>query len=790
MIPQTVTPIQPAPSLPPVRYNEVCFVQLGRYGDILNLLPILKYWFDTTGIKPSLLVAKQFKDIELWASYYNLLVWDGPYDVVKPAVRWAEARFNQVFVTQPAAKDHMLDRQTTSFAMESWRAAGYLGLWGKLPLVLDKRLSWAESALVSKHIQPNCPNVLLAIASHSSPFEKSDELTTLVKCICGGVNLVNLTLIRARTVIDLLGLMDSADLLITVDTSTLHLAVASQVPVVAFISDLYPPWSGTETRCNVVWKQPYKRAIDLAWINKVVSRIIRPRIFAHATPCHTPDDQREVERHRRAWQTWPKSHKHQAWLKLELKPERSVAGKPFLRDIFDQAAAMCGDDDVIVYSNSDVAFCSDTATKIAQTLAAQDCLYSFRRDFMAPVPTMRIRDAVETGIPYDGCDLFCCTKAWWLGHRDQVPDFIVGDVEWDRVLRRIMEAFEPKARFDGLIYHECHPSSTNTASHNKPLAAAAPAIMIRATPVGVEDLILRHYRRLQRAQKHALIDFSKHALSNNALGLGDIAILTAQQEAARADGVSRSTWHPSTIFGEICSINGWNKTYSGEPLVSADYLQTTFDMGNGHFTQRLQRAFGLNPSLVPSPHIAHNPSRRKRGRCAIHLEAGRFADWQRDNLHCRARQIYSTHMAVIQEFISRHGYDMEFVEVGRKPSGLRGVRNATAPRASVASLVVELEQCEWFIGIMSGPMHIATAVGCKCVVVVNFPHAQDICLPCLKDIALVESEWFYPQHVHLHQDGDSELVKQFSIRNLELAFEGAVYPFWSEKYLPLIHEKT
>jgi hypothetical protein len=46
--------------------------------------------------------------------------------------------------------------------------------------------------------------------------------------------------------------------------------------------------------------------------------------------------------------------------------------------------------------------------------------------------------------------------------------------------------------------------------------------------------------------------------------------------------------------------------------------------------------------------------------------------------------------------------------------------------------------------------------------------------------------WLYPQNVHLHQNGENEVVKKLSVFNIKKAFNGEIYPFWSHKFLDLI----
>ena len=110
------------------------------------------------------------------------------------------------------------------------------------------------------------------------------------------------------------------------------------------------------------------------------------------------------------------------------------------------------------------------------------------------------------------------------------------------------------------------------------------------------------------------------------------------------------------------------------------------------------------------------------------------------------------------------------------------------PTPDEHSLIDFIGSCSWFIGIMSGPLHLATALQLKCVVIVNFPSAQKIFMPCLRVTGLVESEWMYPQHVHLHQEDSGPLVPAISAYALQQAFNGEVYPFLKTDFCFLIHE--
>jgi hypothetical protein len=114
--------------------------------------------------------------------------------------------------------------------------------------------------------------------------------------------------------------------------------------------------------------------------------------------------------------------------------------------------------------------------------------------------------------------------------------------------------------------------------------------------------------------------------------------------------------------------------------------------------------------------------------------------------------------------------------------------NGQTTGLSLAETIQLLSSAEYFIGIMSGPIHLAAALDIKLICVTNFPPPELICLPCLKDIDQVESEWFYPQSVILHQDDDGKFVKRLTTENLHRALDGDIYPYWSDRYLELIQD--
>ncbi len=141
-------------------------------------------------------------------------------------------------------------------------------------------------------------------------------------------------------------------------------------------------------------------------------------------------------------------------------------------------------------------------------------------------------------------------------------------------------------------------------------------------------------------------------------------------------------------------------------------------------------------------------------------------------------------LGAIQRFVHAHP-EYEFFEIGTRRSGLDGLADATG--LALPETIALMASCGYFIGIISGPLHVAAALGLRLITIINFPDPRCVVLPTLKDVGVIESEWLYPQSVVLHQEGVGGTVSAFGVDSLDAAVAGELYPYWSDAYLPLIH---
>lgn len=303
---------------------------------------------------------------------------------------------------------------------------------------------------------------------------------------------------------------------------------------------------------------------------------------------------------------------------------------------------------------------------------------------------------------------------------------------------------------------------------------------------GVVDQIIKFYKQTPAPTRPLGIVKPGTTLTNLAQGLGDALILSDMVHA------SGGTWPVWSNSGHWRSIAKYCRYYTPDTgttphLVDVPMLVHTYDCGNGHFTQRIRRACGVQVDDLPKPQLYVPHRQRIEGRVIMHFDPGIHAQWQKTHIHPRARQLYPENKAVLERFIKQNSH-LEWIEVGAKPQLLRGSTYVKTPTTD--DLIELCATADYFLGIISGVMHLCAAFQARGIVLINFPDARKIFLPTLKPIKQVEAEWFYPQNVHLHQDVAGPLVPKFSEAALTKAFNGEVYPFWSYGYLPLIHEKV
>lgn len=273
------------PRQPPV------FVQLGRHGDLILLLPAFLAIYQRTGLKPVVIVSKDYAATLEGVSYVTPdVVKEGWWAGIPKARAYAARKYGSVIVPQwwndaATAGDLTVDLQregvrvlqchgdkwgvdmdaNPDFGSSMWHRAGFTRKeMLTLPLVFDRRDKAREEALVRQHVHGDRPLLLYNFTGVSSPFGYVPEMSQMLANWRTRFQMVDLGEVRAARIYDMLGLYDRAAGLITIDTATGHLAPASRVPTLWFTRS---DWSRSVPRGNVALHIAYnefpKRAREI-----------------------------------------------------------------------------------------------------------------------------------------------------------------------------------------------------------------------------------------------------------------------------------------------------------------------------------------------------------------------------------------------------------------------------------------------------------------------------------------------------------------------------------------------
>lgn len=299
----------------------------------------------------------------------------------------------------------------------------------------------------------------------------------------------------------------------------------------------------------------------------------------------------------------------------------------------------------------------------------------------------------------------------------------------------------------------------------------------------MKDIIINFYK--DKLCKKQISDLSEiqNALQINLItlniGLGDATIMTS---ITNQNIKNLNIFSPNKHWQTLCKFNEkLNKFNQAESYIRTELLEF-LDLGNGHLSQRLQRAFGLNIERIPKPYLNIN-NNFKKGKIALHFSTGPSAFDLLEKGFKEPRQLQDNAKVEIEKFINNSNY--EFVEFGGKQVfDNEKVKNFTG--TSIEDSIKELSECEFFIGLNSGFMSLAAAMSIKSIIIVNVPEVHNLYLPVIKDYWEEDMNWLYPQNVHLHQNGENELVKSVTEFNIYKAINGEIYPFWNNELLDLI----
>jgi hypothetical protein len=235
----------------------------GRLGDIVSLLPCVRHIALKEGGECAVIVSEEFASVLEGCSYCESVIVPWHFTDIIPAIKLARERYERVLCAKVNEKCVGINSRCQSFNAEAWKNIGLLNEWFRLPLVFDQRSPEREAELLRKHTSGR-PFALYNVTGKSSPVPNGESWIARNKeRIAPGVDWIDLGKIRAHRIYDLLGLMDEAQVMVTGDTSTLHLAAGSQVPCINLIQCKPTRWHGSTPRNNSIAEWRYDELPEL-----------------------------------------------------------------------------------------------------------------------------------------------------------------------------------------------------------------------------------------------------------------------------------------------------------------------------------------------------------------------------------------------------------------------------------------------------------------------------------------------------------------------------------------------
>lgn len=417
------------PEEPSQAKKQPSFLCLGRYGDLVNLLPV----FDLAAQEaPAMVIhSHEFSSLFTGTSYLIPHSLELSTDKLSEAKEAVEGKFDPLIACQVYGDGKPQSCSTRNYNRDAWKMAGQLGNFNNRTMLprFDARSPKREEELISQFVKPVKPLVLFAIrGGYSSPFRKYADLEKpLREALESDFQVVDLCEIKCQQIYDLLGLFDRATCLISADSVHLHLAAASQVPVCALLSDR-STWAQTAPRCNVVWKENYTMAATrVAKLLKalrnlpVVPFTPKPPQILHLVE---PFWQQHISERRYvlSWQSWQHLYRSGQMLAgyTHFAPKRTSSERRlnYLKDLLASGLDQARDQDVLVWTNGDNILAENLPSHLWAALDKHNMVTSRRIDYAS-----HARHA--------GRDL-CAWRAGWLReHFSEMPDFLLGAPEFD-----------------------------------------------------------------------------------------------------------------------------------------------------------------------------------------------------------------------------------------------------------------------------------------------------------------------------------------------------------------------
>lgn len=446
------------------------FIFGGRFGDICHSLPAVYEYAQRTGTRPRFTAAKEFASILDGCSYIEPYSAPVPWACIQDVIKHAKTMFPQDDFQVMACYgiNYPMTYQCWSFLRDSWRLSACPTPPESQPLIFDRRNRAREAALkFSLGIQDEAKFVLVSLFGKSSPFSQPQLLLSDIHMARPDLRIVDISNVRADRVYDLLGIMEQATALVTIDTMHLHLSAAVPgLPVFALVCNGPTRWNRSDWRPQQVFRCNYAQYAEQRSAFRTALQIMKATPTIHhiwsGYNGMSADTERRCTVAQTSWRNEAKAAGN--WLITGLKETdlpRQLEGLPYVRDLIEAAAEQCTQDtEIISISNADVGCVAGITGQVLDAVREHGCAYTHRHDVDGKhIETPIMSEYEVAGLRwYPGSDWFFMSKAWWTKHGGEMPDMVVGREFWDAVLRQIMKKYGTH-EICRAVWHEKHASA-------------------------------------------------------------------------------------------------------------------------------------------------------------------------------------------------------------------------------------------------------------------------------------------------------------------------------------------
>ena len=228
--------------------KELVIQKLGRAGDVIGILPLLKH-LSETGPRPTLCVSEPYAGAASYCSYFDLEIRGEAFEDCIKVNADLKRRYRRVLDASVYGWGFHFHRKAPSFMQEAYHRCGreYGQMYARgdfQHVVYDKYPDAKWAILAAMLIKPEVRNVALSLNGNSSPIPDVENHRKLItdELTKDGINVIDVSCLRLGCVVDLLAIFRECDLVITSDTSTAWLMHAQgPTPYILMRNDLFGP---------------------------------------------------------------------------------------------------------------------------------------------------------------------------------------------------------------------------------------------------------------------------------------------------------------------------------------------------------------------------------------------------------------------------------------------------------------------------------------------------------------------------------------------------------------------